>query len=149
MFITTKTLGDAVKRFSRIYYRKKVTYLFTWQTNYQFWKYSIKEYITCRTWRCINFFSAFFFLFLMQGREGKGHFLHFYLFKPFMKINTSTISDKNYGKNCYLNNSVFLSLSTLKNVEEQWAKLASSNAIGSQHCIGGEGKFWTHFLKFP
>ena len=43
----------------------------------------------------------------------------------------------------------FSPLSFLNNVEDQLAKLASSNVIGSQHCIGGEGKFSTHFLKFP
>ena len=32
-------------------------------------------------------------------------------------------------------------LAPLNNVEEQRAKLASSNVIGSQHCIGGEGEF--------
>ena len=34
------------------------------------------------------------------------------------------ISDKNYGKNCFLEN--FLFLPPLNNVEKQWAKLASS-----------------------
>ena len=34
----------------------------------------------------------------------------------------------------------FSPLPPLKNVEEQWAKLASSNDIGSQHCIGWEGE---------
>ena len=29
----------------------------------------------------------------------------------------------------------------LNNVEEQWAKLASSNVMGSQHSIGGEEEF--------
>ena len=29
----------------------------------------------------------------------------------------------------------------LNNVEEQWAKLSSSNVISSQHCIGGEEGF--------
>ena len=48
---------------------------------------------------------------------------------------------KNYGKNCYLDNFVFLSPSPLNNVEEQWVKLGSSNEMGSQHGIGGEGKF--------
>ena len=32
-----------------------------------------------------------------------------------------------------------LCLSPLNNVEEQWAKLASSNVMSSQHCIRGEG----------
>ena len=27
------------------------------------------------------------------------------------------------------------------NVEEQWVKLASSNVMGSQHWIGGDGEF--------
>ena len=35
----------------------------------------------------------------------------------------------------------FSPLPPLNNVEEQWAKLASSNVMGSQHCIGGEGEF--------
>ena len=35
----------------------------------------------------------------------------------------------------------FSPLPPLKNVEEQWAKLASSNVMGSQHCIGGEREF--------
>ena len=35
----------------------------------------------------------------------------------------------------------FLPLPPLNNVEEQSAKLASSNVISSQHCIGGEGEF--------
>ena len=35
----------------------------------------------------------------------------------------------------------FSPLHPLNNVEEQWAKLASSNVIGSQHCRGGEGEF--------
>ena len=28
---------------------------------------------------------------------------------------------------------------SLSNVEEQWVKLSSSNAMGSQHCIRGQG----------
>ena len=35
----------------------------------------------------------------------------------------------------------FSLLPLLKNVEEQWVKLASSNIMGLQHCIGAEGKF--------
>ena len=35
----------------------------------------------------------------------------------------------------------FSPLPPLNNVEQQGAKLASSNVIGSQHCIGGEGEF--------
>ena len=42
----------------------------------------------------------------------------------------------------------FSPLPSLNNVEDQLAKLTSSNVIGSQHCIGGEGEFSTHFLKF-
>ena len=49
-----------------------------------------------------------------------------------------TSSDKNYGKNCYLDNFVFLRLPSLNNVEKQWAKFASICIMGSQHCIGGE-----------
>ena len=41
--------------------------------------------------------------------------------------------------NCYLENFAFLSPSPSNNVEEQWAKLASSNV--KQHCIGGEREF--------
>ena len=47
-----------------------------------------------------------------------------------------TIRGKNYGKNCYLGNFVFLPPSPLNNVEKQRAKLASSNVMGSQHCRG-------------
>ena len=36
---------------------------------------------------------------------------------------------------------IFPPLPPLNNIEDQWAKLSSSNAIGSQHCIGGEGEF--------
>ena len=32
-------------------------------------------------------------------------------------------------------------LPPLNNVEEQWAKLASGNVMGWQHCIGKEGEF--------
>ena len=35
----------------------------------------------------------------------------------------------------------FSPLTLYNNVEEQLVKLESSNVIGSQHCIGGEGKF--------
>ena len=35
----------------------------------------------------------------------------------------------------------FSLIPALFNVEEQWVKLAASNVMGSQHCIGGEGKF--------
>ena len=45
---------------------------------------------------------------------------------------------KNYGKNRIL---CFSPLPPFNNVEEQWAKLTSSNVIGSQHCIGGGGEF--------
>ena len=34
----------------------------------------------------------------------------------------------------------FSSLSPFNNVEEQWAKLASSNVMSSQHFIEGEGE---------
>ena len=43
----------------------------------------------------------------------------------------------------------FSPLSSLNNVEEQLAKLASSHVIFFQHFIWGEGKFYMHFLKFP
>ena len=35
----------------------------------------------------------------------------------------------------------FSPLPPLNNVEKQWAKPVSSNAIDSQHCIGGEEEF--------
>ena len=35
----------------------------------------------------------------------------------------------------------FCPLPPLNNIEEQWARLAPSNVIGLQHCIGGEGGF--------
>ena len=35
----------------------------------------------------------------------------------------------------------FPPLPPLNNVEEQWVKLASSNVMDSQHCIGGDGEF--------
>ena len=35
----------------------------------------------------------------------------------------------------------FPPLLPLNNVEEQWAKLASSNVMSSQHCTGGEGGY--------
>ena len=35
----------------------------------------------------------------------------------------------------------FSPLLRLNNIEEQSAKLASSNVMGSQHYIGGEGEF--------
>ena len=37
----------------------------------------------------------------------------------------------------------------LNNVEKQWAKLASSYVMGSQHCIGGEGGFLNTLFKIP
>ena len=43
----------------------------------------------------------------------------------------------------------FYSLPPYNNVEKQWAELASSYDMGSQHCKGGDGAFETHFLKFP
>ena len=43
----------------------------------------------------------------------------------------------------------FYSLPSLNNVEKQWAKVASSYVMGLQQYIGEEGKFYTHFLKFP
>ena len=36
---------------------------------------------------------------------------------------------------------VSLPLTPLNNIEKQWAKLASVNVMGSQHCIGGKGEF--------
>ena len=36
---------------------------------------------------------------------------------------------------------LFLPLSLIKNIENQWAKPASSYAMGLQQCIGSEGEF--------
>ena len=43
----------------------------------------------------------------------------------------ATISDKNYGKNFYLSNFVFLPPFPLNNVEKKQAKLASSHVMDS------------------
>ena len=51
----------------------------------------------------------------------------------------ATISDKDYGKTAIWTILCFSPLPPLNNVEEQWAKLASTNVMGSQHCIGGGG----------
>ena len=48
-----------------------------------------------------------------QLRPNKG------FFDPSQKLEEPTISDKNYGKNCYLDNFVFLPVSPLHNVEKQ------------------------------
>ena len=53
------------------------------------------------------------------------------------------------GKTAIWEISCFCSLPPLNNVEKQWAKFVSSNVMGSQHRIGGEGDFWTQFSKFP
>ena len=45
--------------------------------------------------------------------------------------------------------SCFSSIPPLNNVEKQWAKLASSYVMGSQHCIGGEGGFLNRLFKIP
>ena len=63
----------------------------------------------------------------------------YYIFASFHT--ETTISDKNYGKNSYLDNFLFLPPSPLNNVEKKRAKLMSSDVMGSQHCIGGEGIF--------
>ena len=46
------------------------------------------------------------------------------------KIKCSIISDKNYGKNCYLGNFVFLTPSPPNNAEKEQAKFASSYVMG-------------------
>ena len=43
----------------------------------------------------------------------------------------------------------FSPLLPLNNVEEQWEKLASSNVMSSQHCIGGEGGILNPLFKIP
>ena len=53
----------------------------------------------------------------------------------------TTTTDKNLGKTAIWTIVFSSLLAPLNNVEEQRAKLASSNVIGSQHCVGGEGEF--------
>ena len=45
------------------------------------------------------------------------------------------------GKTAIWTISCLSPLLPLNNVEEQWAKFASSNVMGSQHCREGEGEF--------
>ena len=61
----------------------------------------------------------------------------------------ANISEKSYGKNCYLDNFVFIPLSPLNNVEKQQTNLASSYVMGWQHCIGGERGILNTLLKIP
>ena len=56
-------------------------------------------------------------------------------------------SDKNYGKTCYLDNFMFLALSLLNNIKNHWAKLASTYAMGLQHCVRSEGEFLNKLLN--
>ena len=53
----------------------------------------------------------------------------------------TTISAKFLGKTAIWIILYFSPLRPLNNVEEQWTKLASSNVIDPQHCLGGEGGF--------
>ena len=59
----------------------------------------------------------------------------------------TTINDKNYGKNWYLGNFVFLPLPPLNNVEKEWANLRSSYVMCSQHSIGPEREFLNTLFK--
>ena len=43
----------------------------------------------------------------------------------------------------------FSPLPLLNNVDEQWAKLASSNVMGSEHGIGGKGSILNLLSKIP
>ena len=43
----------------------------------------------------------------------------------------------------------FSPLPPLNNVEEQWARLLSSNVVGSQHYIAGEGESLNTLFKIP
>ena len=70
--------------------------------------------------------------------------IHFKLFRFFQSI-----SDKNYGKNCYLDNFLFLPPFPINNIENKWAKILSSDVMSSHHCIGGEGGLLNTFFKFP
>ena len=58
----------------------------------------------------------------------------------------TTISENYYGKIGYL---YLSSLPPVNKVEEQWAKLASSYVICSQHCIGEWGRFLSTIFKIP
>ena len=53
------------------------------------------------------------------------------------------------GKAAIWTISCFYSLPPLNYVEKQGAKLASSYAMGSQHCIEGEGGFLNRLFKIP
>ena len=56
---------------------------------------------------------------------------------------------KTMGKTAISVTFCFYPLPPLNNVEKQWAKVASSYVTGLQHCIVGEGEFYTKFWKFP
>ena len=58
-------------------------------------------------------------------------------FCRFFKQSVSKIVEKT----CIWTILCFLPLSSLNNVEEQKAKLAPSNVIGSEHFLGGDGEF--------
>ena len=60
-----------------------------------------------------------------------------------------TISDKNYGKNCYLDNFLFLPLPLFNNVEKLRAIPPPTYVMGSQHCIEGRGGVFKYFFKIP
>ena len=51
------------------------------------------------------------------------------------KIKCSIISDKNYRKNCYLGNFVFLTPSSPNNAEKKRAKFASSYVTGRNNGV--------------
>ena len=56
---------------------------------------------------------------------------------------------KTMGKTAIWTILCFYPLPTLNNVEKQWAKVASSYVMGSQHCVGGEGEFYILFFQIP
>ena len=58
----------------------------------------------------------------------------------FCRFFTQSVA-KTMGKTAILAILYFSLHPPLYNVEEQWVKLVTSNVMGSQYCIGGEGKF--------
>ena len=62
----------------------------------------------------------------------------------------STISDKNYGKNCYLDNFLFFPLPHLNNVEKLcYGFLILSMGWGGRRDGAAGGEELKTFLKFP
>ena len=51
-----------------------------------------------------------------------------------------TISEKIMGKLLFGQFCISTPFPPLNNVEKQWAKLALSYVMGTQHCVGGEGE---------